>query len=456
MSPTRLSPRSRLLATLLLALGLVLASGQAAFAGVATGHAHLVTSLARTAHFRASALSATASGDPAANVELSAATEQVCSSDQLGSSCQNAVLSDINAARAAEGVAPMTLPASYNSLTVPQQLLVLANLERIGRGLIPAQGLSASLNTIASVAALADVDPNPGLINGDAVSANWAGGTPSPLLADFMWMYDDGPGSMNLDCTWNNTSGCWGHRHDILFPFDGPLIMGAAYAPNTLDGPSLTELFVGGDTATAVGQADALLEPTWATISSSLQFVLSATSMVLAHGAGSGQLVVSASATGMNVSAAITSGSGNWQVSPSSCALAPGQSCALTVTGTPGTAGALIVIGPGGTETVPVSSQASSSLRMTVAGTKITGHLSAGGSGVGGQRVTLYKRVSGRTSLVSNSRTGGGGSVTFHVSARAGTSYGLAFAGSSTLAAASTGPVQVHASRHRRSRHHRR
>lgn len=431
-----------LLTTVLLAMALVLVSGPAALAQVATGHARLATGV------HADALSARLSGDPASNRQLSAASNQACSADQLGGACQYAVLADINAARASEGIGPMILPSSYSSLTTPQQLLVVANLERIGRGLIPAQGLSGSLNLIATVAALADLDPNPSSITGDAVSANWAGGTPSPLLADFMWMYDDGPGSMNLDCTYNNTSGCWGHRHDTLFPFDAPLVMGAAYAPSTQDGPSLAELFVGGDTASVIGGVDAVLEPTWATISQELQFALSATSLVLSHGAGSGQLQISASATSMTVSAQVTSGS--WQVAPSSCTLAPGQSCALTVTGPPGSKGALTLIGPGGVETVSLASQAPTSLRMSLAGSVVSGHLTAsGGAAIARQLITLYKRVSGHTSVVSRARTGGGGGVSFHVSPRAGVAYGLAFAGSTTLAPASTAPVQGHASRRR-------
>ena len=184
-------------------------------------------------------------GDPSSNGQLSWATEQACAANEAAPACELSVLADINAARAGEGVGPMTLPSGYDSLSVPEQLLVLANLERIGRGLSPAAGLSGTLNTIAAVAAAADLDPDPPLLTGDALTANWAGGTASPLVADFLWMYDDGLGSGNIDCTVSDPSGCWGHRHDILFPFDAPLVMGAAYAPSTLDGPSLAELFVG-------------------------------------------------------------------------------------------------------------------------------------------------------------------------------------------------------------------
>jgi len=41
-------------------------------------------------------------------------------------------------------------------------------------------------------------------------SANWAGGWGNPLGADYAWMYDDGPGSSNLDCRTGFSRGCWG------------------------------------------------------------------------------------------------------------------------------------------------------------------------------------------------------------------------------------------------------
>lgn len=37
-----------------------------------------------------------------------------------------------------------------------------------------------------------------------------------PLAAMYGWMYYDGPGGFNLDCTSSDSSGCWGHRDNIL------------------------------------------------------------------------------------------------------------------------------------------------------------------------------------------------------------------------------------------------
>jgi hypothetical protein len=200
--------------------------------------------------------SAATTGDPAANRPLSRTTLWSCQNNPSGSACISSALADINAARAAEGVRAMVLPSNFASMSVPVQLLNLANFERVDRGLTPILGLSASLNADAQAAAAQDRDPVPTHFYGNTMTSNWAGGDSSALEADFEWMYDDGPGSGNLDCTSSDRSGCWGHRHDILWRFSGPTVMGAGYGTGQY-GPSMTELFVGGDTRTGPGQADA-------------------------------------------------------------------------------------------------------------------------------------------------------------------------------------------------------
>jgi hypothetical protein len=190
--------------------------------------------------------------DPASNRSLSPATLWNCQVSPAGAACVNSVLAAINQARAAEGVRAMRLPAGFAGLGQPQQLLVIANLERSARGLVSAVGLSRGLDGNALVAARANHDPVPSPFYGTAYGSNWAGGLGSPLAVDFLWMYDDGPGSFNIDCRSARAAGCWGHRHDILSPYRAPLAMGAAVA-----GTSMTEVFVGGDTRTRPGQADA-------------------------------------------------------------------------------------------------------------------------------------------------------------------------------------------------------
>jgi hypothetical protein len=196
-------------------------------------------------------------GDPASNRPLSSATYENCSVDPSEAACIDSALADINAAHAAEGVKAMVLPSDFATMSVPVQLLNLANLERVDRGLTPILGLSAALDRDAQTAAAQNEDPMPTNFYGNVATANWAGGFASTLEADYEWMYDDGLGSGNLDCTSSDRSGCWGHRHDILWNFSSPIAMGAGYYANGSYGPSMTELFVGGDTRTGPGEPDA-------------------------------------------------------------------------------------------------------------------------------------------------------------------------------------------------------
>ena len=392
----------------------------------------------------------TPTGDPSTNRTLSSTTGQACSAAPLGASCVASALADINAARASEGVPPMVLPNDFTTLTVPEQLLVISDLERVDRGLIAVSGLSQGLDANAATAAAADDDPSADPWYGNSESANWEGGYGSPLEADFVWMYDDGPGSGNVDCTSPGASGCWGHRHDILLAFDAPVVMGAAEDASTAEGPSMTELFVGGDSETAAGDPDAPIAPTWAQITGSLPIGLSATSLDLKNGARSAQLELSASGESMSVGASITTGAGDWQVSPSACDLAPGTSCELTVTVTTaglGTTGTLTVSGPAGPQTVTLASEVPATLTMAVSRTTVvygssltvTGELKAsGGPGRAGERVTLYQRRPGSATMsaVSSAETGASGSVRFRVSPRAATEYSLEFPGSPTLGGA--------------------
>ena len=155
--------------------------------------------------------------------------------------CLRSQLAAIDGARAAEGLGPMVLPGWYPRLTVPEQLLVVTDLERQARGLPIFVGLSASLDAMARKGAEAGTDP---VGPADAAwGSNWAGGYPTAVLADFGWMYDDGPGSGNLDCTPRDTAGCWGHRENILGNYGPHPVMGAASVPLRGMSLSMTELF---------------------------------------------------------------------------------------------------------------------------------------------------------------------------------------------------------------------
>lgn len=166
-----------------------------------------------------------------------------CASNRVDTSnaCLAGALKDFDRARAAEGVKAMTLPTNYTGLTAPQQLLVLSNLERIARNLPPIAGTSRSLNSATTYGANHGQDPDfPS--HAREGGSNWSY-TINPLWTEFLWLYDDGPGGPNADCTPNSTSRCWGHRNNILSAWERPLLMGASTGSS-----GTAELILGADT----------------------------------------------------------------------------------------------------------------------------------------------------------------------------------------------------------------
>jgi hypothetical protein len=170
--------------------------------------------------------------DPKGNVVPVPDFTRACASNGVDDStrCIDAALAAINHAHALEGVRPMVLPAGFAQLSIPNQLFVAVDLERVDRGLPPFGGLIAALNENAQRGASdANDPPQPGraYVLDDA---EWAGGSSNGLDAVYGWMYDDGYNSGNLDCQHRSDAGCWGHRKGILDDFgSGPnLVMGAA------------------------------------------------------------------------------------------------------------------------------------------------------------------------------------------------------------------------------------
>jgi hypothetical protein len=165
----------------------------------------------------------------------------------LSSSCQAAALEAINHGRASEGLAPLVLPTNWAQLSSAEQLFAVTNLERTARRLAPFSGMSSVLDFVAAGAANADTDARPpSSFPASYWTSNWAGGVGSPLEAIYLWMYDDGPGSPNVECPNAGAPGCWGHRDDILAPFScSPCVMGVAVAHTAYEGePSWAELMV--------------------------------------------------------------------------------------------------------------------------------------------------------------------------------------------------------------------
>lgn len=276
--------------------------------------------------------SALAAGDPSTNTAPSSAFVYACAhidntqqSDQ--DSCAAAAGSAFNSVWAAEGLsATFSLPSGFDTMPVPDQVVAITNVERAARGLTPVTGRSSNLDALAQQGADNDEDPGfPDPFPGTYGGSNWAGAGNSVLLDDFYWMYDDGAGSPNSLCNYPTDAECWGHRDNILYEYDSPLVMGAAVTYDTTYGTSITELFIGGDDADAgsTGTAPA------ASVSLSTRSVSVTTQM---SGSGSRRVDATTAGAAVQLTAAVTRGARSWRVSPASCTATPANPCVFTTT----------------------------------------------------------------------------------------------------------------------------
>lgn len=142
--------------------------------------------------------------------------------------CDAYVLRAYDAARAAEGLAPLVLPTNWYSLNVPEQLFVLVDLERTARGLPAYLGLNRALSASAQRAARTKSDPKVATgfrVGLDAqhamgIASAWGAG-PTTLEVQYFWMYVDGWGGAttstpNESCYAAKAPGCWAHRDQLL------------------------------------------------------------------------------------------------------------------------------------------------------------------------------------------------------------------------------------------------
>jgi hypothetical protein len=172
------------------------------------------------------------------------------------------ILVATNDARADEGVGPMDLElTAFDALTVPEQVFVVENLERTGRGEPPISAMTAQLDSYAQTGAANSRDPtHPLTLTGGGVviqgGSIWAGGSLSTLFVNYLWMYEDGWGgsaaaTTNEDCSPLLPTGCWGHRDIILTEYSPlyclgstpTLVMGAADS-TTVRGGSVAAVFL--------------------------------------------------------------------------------------------------------------------------------------------------------------------------------------------------------------------
>ncbi len=186
--------------------------------------------------------------NPSSNIAASPNFAAVCRQDGTESApCISAATQATDAARSLEGLGAMALPSNFAALAPAQQLFVVIDVERVDRGLPPVVGMVAQLDQDAQNAAGTNADPTPASVPPGVTVMDWASNwaeAAGPLGSNYGWMYDDGPGSGDIDCTPSDPSSCWGHRDNEL-GFDasqlasshGVLVMGAAESTPSSDSP---------------------------------------------------------------------------------------------------------------------------------------------------------------------------------------------------------------------------
>lgn len=187
-------------------------------------------------------------GNPAADdTSLGSAMLDACWNGYTASwtgtsaACEAASAQALDAAMQGEGLTPVSITSSFWALPYDQQLLFLANADRTARNLPAAAGPDSQLDGYALTGARNDADPRDP--NNVSWGSNWAW-VPNTVAAEFEWVYNDGLGSGNVDCTAGNTSGCWGHRENILREWSGPVDFGGACVTAAQNARSCAEIFV--------------------------------------------------------------------------------------------------------------------------------------------------------------------------------------------------------------------
>jgi len=145
----------------------------------------------------------------------------------------------------------MILPSNFAHLSTAEQVFVVTDLERVGRGIRPFRGLTKSLSNIAHASAVSNTDPmlatttmrTLGIYEYGSIWASDLG----PLGADYDWMYNDGYGKsqVNIACPTRGAAGCWGHRENIIGSYSGLPVLIAGAGTSTPAGRSVTELLAG-------------------------------------------------------------------------------------------------------------------------------------------------------------------------------------------------------------------
>jgi hypothetical protein len=238
-------------------------------------------------------------GNPPANIAPNPNFLSDCSGSQYddSSGCVSATLAAIANGRSAEGLPGMVLPTNWTADSPAQQLFVATNLERTVRGLPPLTAMASSLDQSALIGAEQSNDPSPAAgFPWTQWGSNWAGAVGNPLEAIYFWMYDDGLGSSNVDCTPSNTSGCWGHRDNVLLNLAcQPCEMGTGFDATGYQGyPGWAELLVDTSGSPGVDFSWSQVTPYLPSNASGSGLTAPATGIASTPGGGGGYWLVSA------------------------------------------------------------------------------------------------------------------------------------------------------------------
>jgi len=206
---------------------------------------------------------ASASGAETAPENIPLGSEPSSCASETSAGCERWAVERLDDARAESGLAAYVLPADFTVLTPDRQLLILTDLDRLAHGYTPVYGLNSDLSEAALAGVREAADPTPPASGGPwtGFGSDWA--STNALIGYFLWMYDDGYGSPNGDCTSPGAAGCWGHRRVILgeaVSLPQPQLMGAGAGSAARSSGSALIISSNGGTASYYTWAQAQLE----------------------------------------------------------------------------------------------------------------------------------------------------------------------------------------------------
>jgi hypothetical protein len=174
-------------------------------------------------------VSGSSAATPPENIPLG--SEPSSCATEGAAECERWVIGRLDAARVDIGLDAYALPGDFVSLSADRQLLILTDLDRTAYGYVPVYGLDTNLSEAAQAGVRESRDPTTPVAGGPwkGYGSVWA--SPGALIGYYLWMYDDGYGGPNSDCTSPSASGCWAHRRVVLgeeVSLPQPQLMGAA------------------------------------------------------------------------------------------------------------------------------------------------------------------------------------------------------------------------------------